>query len=180
MKVLKIILVVIVILVAVPLIAALFVKKDYKVEREVVVNKPLAEVFDYLKYLKNQDEYSVWAKLDPNMKKEYRGTDGEVGFVSAWESPKDDVGVGEQEIVAYKDGERVDLKIRFKKPFESEADAYFTTTAVDSASTKVLWGFSSTMPYPMNLMNLLMNMDEMIGKDLEGGLNNMKVIVEGR
>lgn len=180
MKVLKIILLIVVIIIAVPLIAALFVKKDYKVEREVVVNKPIAEVFDYLKYLKNQDNYSVWAKLDPAMKKEFKGTDGEVGFVSAWESEKDDVGVGEQEIVAYKEGERVDLKIRFKKPFESKADAYFTTTAVDSASTKVLWGFSSTMPYPMNLMTVLMNMDEMIGKDLEGGLNNMKTILEAK
>jgi hypothetical protein len=34
------------------------------------------------------------------------------------------------------------------------------------------------MAYPMNLMLPMMKMDEMIGKDLETGLANLKVILE--
>jgi hypothetical protein len=34
------------------------------------------------------------------------------------------------------------------------------------------------MPYPMNLMLLCMNMDKMIGKDLETGLTNLKGVLE--
>src|SRR5690349_4391013 len=97
MRILKNILVILVVLVVVLLVTALFVKKDYTIEREVTINKPKTEVFDYIKYLKNQNEYSKWARLDPNMKKEFRGTDATVGFVSAWEGNKD-VGKGEQEI----------------------------------------------------------------------------------
>jgi hypothetical protein len=48
MKVLKKLLVGLVALVALVLIIALFVKKDYAVEREVTINKPKAEVFEYL------------------------------------------------------------------------------------------------------------------------------------
>ena len=98
MKMLMKILIASAILIAIPLIVALFVKKDYAVEREITINKPKQEVFDYVKLLKNQDNYSIWATMDPNMKKTYRGTDGTVGFVSAWESKVDSVGVGEQEI----------------------------------------------------------------------------------
>jgi hypothetical protein len=34
------------------------------------------------------------------------------------------------------------------------------------------------MPYPMNTMLLFMNMDGMLGKDLEGGLTNLKAKLE--
>jgi hypothetical protein len=36
--------------------------------------------------LKNQDNFSVWAKMDPEMKKYYRGMGGNPGFVSGGES----------------------------------------------------------------------------------------------
>ena len=52
MKILKRILIAIVLLIAMALITALFVKKDYAVEREIVINKPQKEVFDYIKFVK--------------------------------------------------------------------------------------------------------------------------------
>src|SRR5437868_2208878 len=113
MKIIKKILLVLVSIVAVLLIVALFVKKDYAVERETVIKKPKATVFNYIKYLKNQDNYSVWAMKDPNMQKTYTGTDGTVGFISAWKSENKEVGTGEQEILNINEGERMDLKIRF-------------------------------------------------------------------
>lgn len=178
MKILKKILIVLAVIIAIPLIVALFVKKDYKVEREIVIQKPVQQVYDYLKYLKNQDEFSKWASMDPAMKQTYRGTDGTVGFVSAWESESDDVGVGEQEIKGMTEGKRLDYELRFMKPFESTSKAYLTTDAAADSSTKVTWGFEGNMPYPMNLMTLVMNMDEAIGNDLEVGLNNLKKVME--
>ena len=84
MKNLKKIFAVIAIIIAIPLVVALFVKKDYVVEREIIINKPKAEVFEYIKFLKNQDNYSKWNMMDPDMKKTYQGTYGTVGFISAW------------------------------------------------------------------------------------------------
>ena len=111
-------------LIALLLIVAIFVKKEVNVKREITINKPENEVFDYLKYLKNQDNFSKWNKLDPGMKKNYTGTDGTVGFISAWESTNDNVGVGEQEIKKITQCERIDIEIRFKKPFEATNQAY--------------------------------------------------------
>jgi hypothetical protein len=178
MKILKKIVFVLLGLLILLLVVALFVKKEYAVVREVTINKPKAEVFEYVKYLKNQDNYSVWAKMDPNMKKQYRGTDGTVGFVSAWDSKIKDVGTGEQEITKILEGERLDVELRFLKPFKSTDYAYMITQNVYDNQTKVMWGFTGKMPYPMNLMLLCMNMDKILGKDLETGLSNLKANLE--
>ena len=178
MRVFKTILLSLLSIVALLLIIAMFVRKDYAVAREITINKPKQQIFDYIKYLKNQDNFSKWATMDPNMKKDYKGTDGTVGFISAWDSKMDDVGKGEQEIKKITDGERLDFELRFIEPFESKAQAYMTTEAVDSTQTNVKWGFTGRMNYPMNLMLVFMDMDEMIGKDLDTGLSNLKKTLE--
>lgn len=177
MKILKITVIIIAMLIAVPLIAAIFVEKDYAVEREIVIDRPRQEVFAYIRYLRNQDNYSVWAAMDPNMKQEFRGTDGTPGFVSAWEGNKD-VGKGEQTIVSIQEGERIDFELHFIEPFEGRADAYMITDSVAENQTRVRWGFSSSMQYPFNLMRLFMNMEQLIGNDLEMGLTRLKGILE--
>jgi hypothetical protein len=178
MKILKYILFGILGLVALLLIIPLFLNKEYAVVRDITINKPKTEVFAYIQLLKNQDNFSVWATKDPNMEKTFKGTDGTVGFVSAWNSKMDGVGVGEQEIIAIKEGEKIDYELRFIKPFEAKDHAYMTTETVSENQTKVKWGFDGKMAYPMNLMLVCMDMDKMLGKDLQTGLNNLKAVLE--
>lgn len=180
MKILKIILLVIAILIVIPLIVALFVAKEYAVERYVEINKPKSEVFDYVKYLKNQDNFSKWASMDPNMKKEFKGEDATVGFISAWESTDKNVGKGEQEITGIVEGERIDYELRFIEPFESKEHAYMILESVSENQTKVIWGFKGKMPYPMNIMMLFMDFEKMIGTDFEVGLARLKEIMESK
>ena len=175
MNLLTKILIVIGILIAIPLIIALFVKKEYTVERDITINKPKTEVFNYVKYLKNQDNYSKWVGMDPNMKKEFRGTDGAPGFVYAWEGNKK-AGKGEQEIKNIMEGERVDVEVRFERPFEGIATTPIVTEAVSADQTKVKWTMNGKSKYPLNFMNLFM--DNILGKDLETSLTALKNILE--
>ena len=159
------------------LVAAVSPKK-YDVVRYVNIETTSKYVFGYIKYLKNQDNFSVWAEMDPNTQKTYTGVDGTIGFVSAWKSNKKDVGQGEQEIKNIIQGKRVDFELRFNEPFESTAQAYITTEAISPMETRVVWGCYGSMPYPMNLMLLFMDMDEMLGSDLATGLENLKQLLE--
>ncbi|MCB9202926.1 MAG: SRPBCC family protein [Flavobacteriales bacterium] len=159
-------------------IVALFAKRDYSVEREITINKSNTEVFNYLKHLKNQENFSTWAKMDPNMKRTYSGTDGTVGFVATWDSEKENVGTGEQEIIKIVDDKRLETELRFIKPWESTSFAYFTTEKIDSATTKVKWGFNGEMDYPMNVILWFTDIGDEVGKDFEIGLNNLKNILE--
>jgi hypothetical protein len=176
MKMIVKILIVLVIIVCIVLIAALFVKKEYAVHREITINKPKQEVFDYIKHLKNQDNFSKWVMQDPGMKKDFKGTDGTVGFVYAWDSKDKNAGKGEQEIMNITEGEKMDVEVRFERPFAGIAKAPFVTESVTPNQTKVKWGLIGKSSYPMNLMNLFM--DKMLGKDLETSLTNLKGILE--
>jgi hypothetical protein len=174
MKTLKVILLVIGVIVALPFVLALFIQKDYAVQREIVISKSTGEVFEYIKYLKNQDSFSKWAMLDPAMKKNFRGKDGTVGFVYAWDSPK--AGKGEQEIKSITEGEGIQTELRFVKPFEGKGYARLVTTPVSVDQTKVTWSMEGRSRYPMNVMNLFMG--SLLGKDLDEGLTNLKTVLE--
>ena len=126
MKILKKVILVLLILIAIPLIAALFMKKEYSVEREITINKANTQVFEYLKYFKNQVNYSTWINKDPKLTIKYIGVDGQVGAISAWDG-NSKVGKGEQELKKIDEGKRIDVELRFKEPFEANANAYFTT-----------------------------------------------------
>jgi len=178
MKLLKRIFLALVSLLLLALVVAAFVKSEFAVEREILIRKPRVEVFGYIKMVQNQNDYSVWNLRDPNSKRTYTGTDGKVGFVYSWESENKEVGMGEQEIKNLVEGERIDMELRFKKPFESTDQAYMTTTDAPEGKTLVKWGFSGEMNYPMNLMLLFMDMDKMLGSQLQEGLNNLKKILE--
>lgn len=178
MKVLIIIAVVVAALIVLALLVALLINGKYAVVREVTIEKPLQDVYDFVKYLKNQNKYSVWAKIDPSMKTEFRGEDGTVGFVSAWDSENKKAGKGEQKIIGIKPGERIDYEIHFIRPFESTDYAFIGFEAVGDSATKVKWAFNGKMKFPMTLMLLFMNMEKMLAPDLQNGLNNLKEIME--
>lgn len=152
--------------------------KKFHVHRSIVIEKPKQEVYDFLKYLKNQDLWSPWNKKDPSMKKSYKGVDGEVGFVSAWEGNKE-VGSGEQELLGFVEGELVQSKLRFFKPWKSESDAYLRTE-LHEKGTKVTWGFLGKNTFPFSIFMLFMNMDKAVGKDFEEGLQRMKSVLEDK
>ncbi|MFA5330617.1 MAG: SRPBCC family protein [Prolixibacteraceae bacterium] len=178
MKALKIIGLTLIGIITLVLITGLFVNGKYDVEREVTIDKPKQEVFDYVKLLKNQDNFSVWAQKDPSMKKEFTGQDGTVGCMSSWESTDPDVGAGEQKIIKIDEGNRIDYELHFIEPFESTDYAFLSTVALNDSVTSVKWGFNGKMKYPMNLMMLFMDMEKMLAPDLQNGLNNLKAILE--
>ena len=165
-------------IVALVVLLGIIAPKNYNVFRTVEIGKPKAEVFEYLKYLKNQQKWSPWEKKDPNMEKKFTGTDGEVGAVSYWNGNKD-VGEGEQEITKIIEGERVEGELRFLKPWKSTSDCYMEVADNASGGTKVTWGFSGKNKFPFSIFMLFFSMEKTVGKDFEDGLKSLKTLLEG-
>ncbi len=162
---------------AVLIILGFVAPTEFSIERSVLINKPKDQVFNSLKFLKNHDQWSPWSKRDPNMKKEHKGTDGTVGFISAWDG-NNDVGVGEQEIKNIVEGERIETEVRFKKPIKDTNTASLVTESVDAGQTKVTWSMQGKMPFPRNVICLLLNMQEVLKKDFDEGLASLKFSLE--
>lgn len=160
------------------LILAFLAPKTYNVSRSIEIRQPKARVFEYLRFLKNQEAWSPWEKKDPNMVKQFRGTDGEVGAISSWQGNRE-VGEGEQELTNIIPGERVESELRFFKPWKSTSSAYLVVEETSDNSSRVIWGFSGRNKFPMSIMMLFMNMDKMVGRDFEEGLAALKAKLEG-
>jgi hypothetical protein len=175
MKILKKIGIGLLALIALLLIAAIFIPKDYTVSVSTTINKPKKEVFDYIKFIKNQAYYSVWVMEDPNVEMTYTGTDGTVGFISAWTSANGNVGVGEQEITKITE-DRIDMDLRFKKPFEGNSKAATFLKELSPTQTEITTEFYGHESYPMNLMSIIGK--SIIEKAETTNLKNLKTILE--
>lgn len=178
MNILVTILVVVVGIVILLLIAGLFLKKEFYIERSIVIHKSKQEVFNYLKILKNAEQFNKWVMTDPTMKKTLTGVDGTKGFVYAWDSANKNAGAGAQEIIDIKEGLRIDYELRFERPFKNTSYSSLILTATAPEQTTVTWNFSGNLKYPINLMHQLLNLSKMLGKDMDTSLNHLKTILE--
>lgn len=152
--------------------------RDYTVARSTSIARSRSDVYNYLRFLKNQEEWGPWAKLDPNMEHNYIGTDGEVGFVSQWKGNKQ-VGEGQQEITELVENETIGSHLSFIKPFKAESDVELRLKERANGETMVTWhmhGKNSTAI--SRIFGLFMNMDKALGKDFDEGLGTLKGILE--
>lgn len=177
MNILVIILLIIVGVIALLLVIGLFARKGYTIERSVVINKPKQEVFNYVKIMRNQEHFSKWVMKDPDMKKDFRGTDGTEGFVYGWNSIDNQAGEGEMELKKITGQDRIDMEIRFVRPMKGVSDAAFVLETVGN-QTNTRWSFKSEMKYPMNVMMLLIPLEKMLGKDMDESLAMLKSNLE--
>jgi len=148
------------------------------ISSEIIINRSQADVFNYIKHIKNQEHYSKWVMADPNSKITYTGIDGTVGFKSAWNSQMKNVGVGEQEITKITEGVGYDVILRFEKPFKGISYANTITESLSENQTKLTTTFSSTTPFPMNLMSAMMK--NMLLKDMNENSSNLKKLLEAK
>lgn len=47
-------------------VVALFVKKKYTITRETIIKSSMEDVYDYLRFHRNQKYHNHWLLLDPN------------------------------------------------------------------------------------------------------------------
>ena len=110
------------------------------------------------------------------MKVVFTGTSGTVGEQSAWEG-NSDVGKGTQVIKEIKANEMVHNQLTFEEPFTSVSDAYILLTD-EADGTRVTWKMEGAQPYPTNVMALFVDLNDLIGKDFDKGLNKLKKLSE--
>jgi hypothetical protein len=176
MKLWKKILIVILCIIALPFIIALFIPRTYTVSVSETINKPAQEVYDYIRILDNQKNYSVWVMEDPNLHPEIIGTDGTVGATQKWNSTNENVGEGSQTISALTP-DRMDVDLHFIRPFEGTAKAAYLFKPASENQTVLTAEFYSNSPYPMNLPSYLFG-KKMIAEAQTTNLQNVKRILE--
>jgi hypothetical protein len=175
LKTLAIIGVVIVVAIAGILLYAATKPDSFRVQRVVLINAPSDKVFPLINDMKAWTVWSPYEKKDPAMKRTYGAVTAGKGATYAWDGDKN-VGQGSMEIV--ESGPRkILIKLDFLKPFEAHNMGEFLLEPKGD-STSVTWATYGPSPYMSKVIGTFMNIDDLIGRDFEKGLADLKAAAE--
>lgn len=160
------------------MIVAAFVSGNCHYEKSMHINAPANKVWQHTQSLKAMDAWNPRNDSDPGMQKQWAGTEGRPGEKLCWTSSKNASVKGCQEVHKVDAvNKRIETSIKFEAPYESYSDADITVVPEGNGS-KVIWGFTSEIPYPFTIMKMFMDMESSVGKDYQKGLSKLKEIAE--
>lgn len=151
---------------------------SFRVVRRVSIAATPRAIFPHINDLEKWQVWSPWAQKDPNAKNTFGAIRAGNGASMRWEGNKE-VGVGTMTITETVPESSVAMRLDFEKPFQATNFAEFVLRPEGNA-TEVTWSLYGSAPLMTKIMDLLMNMDKMIGRDFEAGLANLKARVEAR
>ena len=171
-EVLVIIAVILAIAIAAVLILAATKPNTLRVQRSVSIKAPPERIFPLIADFHQWLTWSPYEQKDPAMKRTYSGAERGKGAVYAWDGDKN-VGSGRMEILAASAPQKIVIKLDSFKPFEGHNTAEFTMLP-QGDGTHVTWLMHGPARFMTRLIQVFMNLDNMIGKDFEAGLANLK------
>ena len=171
MKFLKWLLIIVVALVALVLIVAAFMPDELKVERSITIDAPQDVVYDKVTNYNNWADWSIWSIRDTSLVSTVTGEPGTIGHKMAWEGDPDSSGTGEQEIIEINE-KMMKGQVTFHTPWEDQMYQQFDFNEQGS-STEVVWTSTMELDYPLGRFMGVMA-EDVVGNDMEIGLNNLK------
>ncbi|AOP33099.1 polyketide cyclase [Leptospira tipperaryensis] len=167
-----------IVVIVILLVVAATKPDDFRYQRSISIQAPPEKVFPLISDFHTWAQWSPWEKIDPSMKKTYSGPTNGVGTTYEWEGNKD-IGKGRMEITEANSPSKIIIKLDFLAPFEAHNMAEFTL-AKNGDTTQVTWVMYGKNLFFSKVISIFLNMDAMIGKQFETGLENLKRIGEGK
>ena len=149
---------------------------DYRVARSATISAPPTDVFAQVNDFRKWEAWSPWAKLDPAMQVAYEGPASGTGAIYRW-TGNDQVGEGSATIIESRPNELVRIQLDFVKPVAAADIAEFDLKPAGD-QVAVTWSLSGENNFLCKAVNLVMNMDRMLGAMFDQGLADLKARAE--
>ncbi len=153
------------------LILAAMKPDQFRIERSKVIKSSPETVFGFINSVSEWRKWSPWEKYDPNIKVTISGPESGVGSRYSWEG-NGKVGAGSMEVIESNPSSQVKLNLLFERPFKCNNTAIFTLTP-QNGQTHVNWVMEGKSVFMSKVFQVICNMDKMVGKDFEEGLENL-------
>ncbi len=114
---------------------------DFKISRSISVQLRSAKVLTRIDDFQSFQSWSPWAKLDPNCKYTFEGSDAGAGSIMKW-SGNDEVGEGSLTITESEPSTGVKQKLVFTKPFACQNDVAISLKSDGDDKTNIVWSMS--------------------------------------
>jgi hypothetical protein len=175
-EIIAIIAVVLAIAIAIIVILAATKPNIFSIQRATMIKAPPGKIFPLINDFHQWGTWSPYETKDPAMKRTYDGAASGKGAVYAWDGNKN-VGSGRMEILDTTVPSKIVIKLDFFTPFEGHNTAEFTMLPQGDA-TNLTWLMHGPASFMSRVMQVFINLDNMIGKDFEIGLANLKRLTE--
>ena len=143
------------------------------VQKSVVIEKPIEEVFQFISNFQNWAHWSPWICQEPECPVDISGDSSSIGHKQEWRGEL--IGTGNMEIQEIKGKEYVGYQLNFLKPWKSKAKAFFELKDI-GGKTQVDWHLKGSIPYFIFFLRKLMI--ALVGMDYKRGLSMMKDYME--
>jgi carbon monoxide dehydrogenase subunit G len=173
---LKTIAVIIVAAIAGVLLLATTQPDTFRVQRAASIEAPPEEIFALINDFNRWSAWSPWERKDPAMKRSFGPTTSGTGAVYAWDG-NSEVGQGQMQITESVPPSRITIKLDFVRPLEAHNTVEFALEP-RGEETNVQWSMQGNTSFPGKIIDVFIDMDDMVGKDFENGLANLKAIAE--
>ena len=149
---------------------------SFRVERRARINATPDRIYPHLSDFHRWTSWSPWENIDPALNRTYSGPASGPGAVYEWRGNRQ-VGEGRMEITDASAPSDLTIKLDFLKPFEAHNTAEFTAQP-QGETTTVTWAMYGPSPYFAKVMQTVISMDRMVGRDFEAGLQSLKTVAE--
>ena len=148
---------------------------NFEVSRRTAIAAEPARIHALIDDFHQWRLWSPWEDADPQLARTYTGPESGVGARYAWRGNRK-AGAGTMEIKA--DAEReIGVELTFEKPFKATNFVTFTLAPVAGGS-EVTWKMTGTRSGMMGVLGKVFPIDNLIGKDFDKGLAQLKTIAE--
>jgi hypothetical protein len=175
MRVLKWIAAIVIALAIVLVGGAYLLPSTVSAERSIVVNAAPEQVYAWLIDLRKFNDWSPWAKLDPNTAYTFEGAPEGPGQIMKWSSSHEQVGSGSLEIMEATPNENIRVALDFGDM--GTATSWFTLRP-EGAGTRVSWGFASELGNNPAMRWMGLKFDDWVAADYDKGLASLKKVAE--
>lgn len=149
---------------------------ELTITRSIAIAAPPDAVFPHVNDFHAWQDWSPWAKMDPNAKNSFDGPAAGKDAKFKW-SGNNDVGEGTMTILDSVPNEKVHIQLDFVRPMACTNLVDFTFKP-DKDQTLVTWTMAGQKNFIAKGMGLVMDMDKMVGGEFEKGLASLKAVVE--
>lgn len=153
-----------------------FQPDHFKVSRSLIINSSAQSIYQNINNLKLWDNWSPWAKLDPNATIKFSEPEEGVGASFSWKG-NEQVGEGSVTIIESNPPTLIKYRLDFVLPFQNSNLADFSITPMGETSN-VTWSMYGENNFIGKAISLFIDCDKMIGDQFTKGLNNLKSFTE--
>jgi len=148
----------------------------FQVQRSLRINASPDKIFPLINNMRGMNTWNPFSEADPDIKITYTGPESGKGARYQW-TGNSKVGEGSIEITDASAPSRVTLKLDMLKPIEGHNTVLFTLVP-NGNGTDVTWAMNGERPLIGKVMDVVFNMDRMVGGQFEKGLAKLKAIAE--